>query len=297
MKIVIIILIIFYIDFTISMFLIFKKTKINNYYALIPFLNLYYYVVMCELKPIVLLIPIANIFLLIMLPYQLGYEFGQNKIISLLGFFFPLLFFPYIAFSKVEYIHKNYSKLNINSLEDIDKLEKEILENEKAEETYQNKENKKEKIKKDEKSNYVNNLITSIEDKSMQQNDELYQDEDLQVKKEKVKVTDLMISPSITDLNEDENVDSNNSIDELENKLNDNSKIKIEDISNYKEVKSQEEEVNVIAFGDLSSKKDEKEQKHELICPYCHASMIGFHKTCPGCGRNISNLMNDIQKD
>lgn len=297
--VILVISILFYIDFCISFVYIFKKAHINKKYALIPFYNLYQYTKICEMEPLILLIPIANIIFLLMIPFQLGHMFSQSKLISLAGCFFPFIFYPYLAFSRAEYIHKEMQKPFLRSIEDIDNLEQKLIHQEEQNESI---ENQPQYGKKAEKNNTINNVdryIKEIESNSQKKEDDYFTDEDLQVAKKNMGIQNLLknTNPEIEELDENEEIKSNEEINALEKNIIKNESIKVEDISNYQEVKKQEEEVNVIAFGNLSSKKNEKEQKHELICPYCHASMIGFHKTCPGCGRDISNLMNDIQKD
>lgn len=291
--ILIIYLIIMYIIFTISLYFILNKTDEKRIFGLIPIVNLFYYFKIIKIEWYYLIIPFVNIVFLISSPYKLGYEFNQSERSKTFGFFFPIIYFPYIAFSDCKYLRKKRNNLNLTSINDIDKLENKIKDD-------CNTENEKKSIikikekKKNLETNKIHDFINNIENISYE--DEYITDEEItktenNVTKNEFENKVIEISDGIYEI--DESIADYNSIDNIDriDELNIENNTDVLDKTEYKENKVETLEIEDIVF---NNKTDEKktELNKEFKCPNCNTLLIGSHKICPGCNKNIEDIMN-----
>lgn len=284
-------LIILSIIFFVSLFFIFKKCYIKGYYAFVPFFNIYEYMKICHLSWYWGFIPVVNIIVFFTSPYLLGYQFGQKEYVKILGIIFPILFFPYIAFSKATYIHPKIDTLNINSIEDVDRLEKKILMDIENEESFEGiTENKKVVKKKD-----ISNLQPSHKEILLDQLDKNYCNltngdiivDDIAIVAPDIKQEQNIIykDDDFVELNDykyDSNIDSIESLSEIEKiAIQSGTEVSI-DNNDYKEIKEEQKSNEEIAFA--------QREKRQLVCPKCGSSLIGATNICPGCGMDLKQL-------
>lgn len=299
MKIVLFIYcIIFYIVFSISLFFILSKTDEKRILGIIPIVNLFIYYKIIKVEWYYLLIPILNIVIFISSPYKLGYEFNQNETSKTLGVFFPIIYFPYIAFSDCKYLRKKRNYLGLTSIKDIEKLEKKI-EVQCNQEDYLEKNIKKyQKIKKKIKpiemqENNINSLISNLD--TIEYNDEYILDEDItqidnQITKNEFNDNVIEVSDGIFEIDEDiieyDRIENINRIEELN--INENTEVL--DKTEYKQVMPEQKEDVDIVFNNYEQKKGDINKEYK--CPNCNTLLIGHHKICPGCNKNIEEIMN-----
>lgn len=285
-------LVILLIVFIISLFFIFEKCYKKGYYALIPFFNIYEYMEICHLSWYWGFIPVVNVVVFFASPYLIGYQFGQKEYVRILGIICPVVFFPYIAFSNASYIHPKVDSLNINSVEDIDNLEKKIMIDIENEE--RNGLLKKENIKVNKKDNvapqesqkeiWLNQLDSNYS--NLAQDDVIVEDvvrinNDIALEQTKIYADADFVE--LDDFNYDLNVDSIKVVNEIEkNTIMQGKEIAI-DNNDYKEIKDEEKTNEEIAF-------DQKE-KRQLVCPKCGSSLIGATSICPGCGMDLKQTI------
>lgn len=289
-------LIVFCIVFVVSLYYIFGKANIVPNKAFIPGVNLYYFMKICNLSWWWILVPIINFLIFFFCPILIAYHFGQKRFIGIIGVFFPIPFYLFIAFSKkVKYIHKMMPDLNIKSIEDIDFLEKKII-------------NKVAEVSSDQLDDIIIN-DSSVLSRQRSEIDDFIQNIDstyANLSSEDVLVEDISFvnndleksnTPKDDTLREDvfeilddevDNVSLEN-IESLEkNSINNNTTEKF-DSSEYKELKEETQKVEDIAFNGVKTNSTVNQSK-ELTCPNCGSSLIGYHDFCPGCNMDIKHL-------
>jgi len=303
-----------------------KKLNMNWLFALIPFVNLYYYMKIIKLNPVWIFIPGFNIIVFIASPILLGYHFGLSYFLRDLGLFFPGLLFLYVAFNpKVKYIHRKLSDLNLNSYKDIDVLEKRIKE---EIDEYNNETDiiKKKKKRKKKKDNYVEpehkqNFVDELEQKLsiMQKDDVIVTDADLinlvsptlDKKEENKNREELLLDydyDEVSNLNSNDTFDDINEekvslegVNKIEKESIESNKKEIVDNAKYEELKEVEKSDTEIAFNidkkDLNDDKvitviDSKNSATSLKCPRCGSDLVGTIDHCPGCGADIRDIIN-----
>ena len=290
--IIIIYSIILYIVFSISLYFILNKTDEKRIFGIIPIVNLFYYFKIIQIDWYYLLIPFVNIIFIISSPYKLGYEFNQSELSKTLGFFFPIVYFPYIAFSDCRYLRKKRNNLNLTSIKDIDDLEKKVIND--CNNELDAKSIIKTKKKKNDEMNKINNFIDTIENTSYE--DEYILDEDLTTHENTVTKTEfenkvVEISDGIYEI--DESITEYNSVDNIDriDELSIDNPTDVLDKTEYKENKEETLEIEDIVFNNNPEEK-KTELNKEFKCPNCNTLLIGSHKICPGCNKNIEDIMN-----
>jgi hypothetical protein len=89
----------------VSLWKIFEKSGINAWIALIPLVNIYFFV-RIEFKKfswfyfLLFFIPIINIIIWLIFSMRLSHSFLRSKVYGFFLFLLPLIFIPHLAFSK-----------------------------------------------------------------------------------------------------------------------------------------------------------------------------------------------------
>lgn len=280
--------VIYYFIWSFSLFYIFPKAYINKWKALIPFVNIYEFVKLCRIDWYWGFVPVVNLIFFIVSPYLIGYEFSQKKHIKILGVLFPLWFFPYIAFSKASYIHKQLPKMNLNSIEDIDRLEKKIINANNnnqyttiIDSTFADNTDSKEHADTST-SNYYDalNKLEHSNDIAKLENTIVEDVYDIPVISNKTSSSESKNGNYGNFFEEADTMD--NYIADIENKIQNNNKVQNSDTAEYKEIETEKLSNEELAF---SNKKAQ-----DLVCPRCGSSLIGATNHCPGCGANIKEI-------
>lgn len=293
-----IIILIYSIELLICLPFIFKKEGIKPFYALIPFLNLYYYFKIIKTPFWTALVPIVNLVVLAVAPYLLAKQYECSKTIQKLSIIGSIFVIPYIAFSDKK--NKRFKTVYnpLKSILEIDEIDKDSIDAQIDDYVF-------EEIYDIEAENtYVSNVDTMI---SNIENDAISEDYGFDVD---VDNTMFASSEKATDLEKVNEIDSADvevfteedmleifdtvsesmnvtELEQLEDKM-ENSKVKIIDNAEYKEVEAEKLSDEAIAFGGETKNNIISESKNkELICPRCNSSLIGANDVCPGCGMKI----------
>ena len=116
---IVILFIISYVLIIVSLWKIFKKAGKPGWASIIPIYNIY---IMCEIAEkkwwyiLLLLIPIANIYAMIVLYNGLAKKFGKSGGFVVGMILLPIIFFPILAFSGSEPINVNQANNNLNDI-------------------------------------------------------------------------------------------------------------------------------------------------------------------------------------
>lgn len=274
------------VSWIISLWKIFEKEKINSYYSLIPFVNVYYYFKICKLPFWTIIVPIINLITLYCSGYIITKKYRCKKWQSILAIFFPFVMLPYIAFSNKTNIDIAIEERYVKNASEIDALESMLQKNSGLEldEEFVNTD-----VQNTE--NYNSSLISAIENEIIQ--DDFVYDEhqevesqfspvDLEVNEFKELDDDLNVNDlSISDMEKlEENMISENSIEKNISK----------DIKDYKEFKPSDE---AIAFGgdkQIENINAVQTKNDYLKCSRCGSSLVGSNGICPGCGAKIEDV-------
>ena len=275
--------------FIVCLYFILRKANYKGWLAIIPFANLYCYFEIIKVEWYYAYIPILNVIVMFLSPYLLGYQFNQKKPIRALGIFFPLFFFPYIAFSNAQYIHPAPPSLKLKTVNDIDVLEKEIIAAVEKEESgskivYEKKQVKNPKPEKTAKSKeleMVDNIDTQFQ--NIAQFDEDI--EDVMPTAVVTQKTEEIIPPEELEegLEDSDIIENIAEIEKIEKEGIEKGKDKQIDTNDYKELEQEQKSDEKIAFN--------QEKQTELTCPRCGSSLIGATTTCPGCGIDIRSIL------
>ncbi|MDE6142345.1 MAG: hypothetical protein K2G03_07045 [Bacilli bacterium] len=289
------------------MYFILRKDKKNKRLALIPIINIYQYLKICELPFWVVLIPLCNVVMLILSPIKLAKMYRCNKLETVLGIFFPFLFINYIAFSDMTNKRINEKKMYLPNQQSVDNLDRKlidlsngIIEPEEKEYIYFKK--KKNNDVEFLSSSMTEEFIDNIEKKSIYNdiNEDATKYEEI-VEQIEVLENDQKNTKSTIENNEiietldDARIDMTiKSLDNLsvleerniEKEKNDDGIDKNE----YKDFEGVKASNEAIAFG--GEKRKEKvysvqAKKDELKCSRCGSSLVGSNGFCPGCGAKI----------
>lgn len=302
MTIIIIILIVNYVLFCSGMYFLLRKEHKNKWLGLIPMINLFQYLKICELPFILIFIPLCNIVMLILSPIKLAKMYRCNIIETVFGLLIPTIFLNYIAFSDMtnkRIVEKNEYLPNQKS---VDKLDRELIDL--ANGIYPKRE--KEYIifrkRKKQKSKTVKNLSTQeyLDDLEAKVNNSV-QSEDITKYEEVLEQIDILeeeTEPQIKkdietldEINVDNIINSLDEIDKIEKKS-----IKTEkqdtgiDNNEYEEYKAFTPSNEAIAFGGEEKKENTysvQSKKDDLKCSRCGSSLVGAKGYCPGCGAKI----------
>lgn len=303
----IIISIINYILFCVGMYFILRKEKKNKNLALIPLVNIYQYLKICELPFLILLVPVCNIVMLILSPIKLAKMYRCNKVETVLGVFFPFLFINYIAFSDMtnkRIIEKKVYLPNQQSVDNLDKklidLSNGIIEPEEKEYIFFRK--KKNVAVDTISTSFTEEYIDNIEKKSINDNinedaskyEEILEQIEIMETDQKNQVLTNESEDFIETLDDakvDMTIKSLDNIDTLEEmsiqKEKSDDGIDKNEYKDFEGVKSSNE---AIAFGGEERKEkvySVQTKKDELKCPRCGSSLVGANGFCPGCGSKI----------
>ena len=292
-KILIIYSIIYGVILIISLFKLFIKEGYKGWYAFIPLYNMYIYFKIAQLPFIYFFVPFINIFMLILIPYNLCKIYGVKDFLCYLALLFPFIFIPYIAFSKLEnktkVIEVSYdflkTKKDIDDLENSLKIDTDdntvVNDNQRTERNTSNdvdvmEENKDQidVIRYDRDDDAYVEDEESVESISKETHENILKDEE-----------------ELIDIEDEENVLSYGEIDKLDKEIEQNSNVDIKMQQDIKDFEKDGPSVNAIAFGG----KDEKEnlaqaKKEEHKCPRCGSDLVGATDRCPGCGLELKNI-------
>ena len=313
-----------YIIFTIALYFILIKENKKAYKAFVPLINIIEFGNIVHIPFMLFLIPILNIFPIILCPYKLFKQYRYNSLNSFLSILLPDIFVMLLALGDHTNKDRQRNEHYIRSLTDLDELDKKMIK-------VNNTEKKLSKYKlfrfiKDFKDKYnypdwrhikkvnstIEKKIKTIEDsiKNNSTYDELILDTtDIQVNENKEK---YVVEESVEDII-DENIDALETLEEEKvdqsikslDEINTLEKEQIKnekrstnvDTNDYKDYKGIQKSDIAIAFG--SKQQDEKlaKQKNETkinkhVCPKCGASLVGAKDYCPGCNTPIEQLFN-----
>lgn len=274
------------ITFFISLWGIFKKEKIKSYYALIPFVNIYYYFKICNIPFWTFFIPLVNIITLCCAPYVITKIYMCKKWQSILAIFFPFVFLPFIAFTNKRNVNWFIDEKYVYNLNDIDQLEKSLV----SQNGYEiDDDSEKINASKNSKEKMIFDSVISDIENNVQQDEYIYEDD---IVKHDIFNDTMQNVDSFKELDDNINIEELNisNIDNLEEKIkiDTSTEKKIEkNIKEYKEFGATNE---AIAFG--GEKRIEnihavQTKKDELKCPRCGSSLVGARNFCPGCGTKI----------
>lgn len=314
LNVFIVLSIVYFIILIICLYFIFKKENINKYYAFIPFVNLYFYYQIVNIPFLIIFVPVLNILAQILSIYNLLRTYGYNKVIGMLGVLFPYIFFPIVALSSHKNIYiKHKKELFVKTTKDIDSLENKLKHNVNTN-NFDIYGNHYEQIKDTSKLNKnfktrIDNKINTIESNAMIQDnyDDLLYSDEVREDKNKVKIdkkdilNDDIVSDMDTMIEIPDNTDiRNQSLIDFTDNIDNNTDIKVIDNADYKEYKSASKDVAQIAFGGKKQDKSisdykstSKDVEVDLRCPYCQSSLVNSNGICPGCARNVSNIINE----
>ena len=284
-----------------TLYMMYKKENIKPWYAFIPFFNVYDYFRILNIPFYLIFIPIVNLITLYFANYRLAKVYNTEKYISVLSFIIPFITTPYIIFSNKYNLPKKVDRRVIKSIQDVDKIEERLInENNNS---YDITNNVQTTPLDDSYESNIDHTIEQIESNAI--TDDFYEDllymennstEATQITNENIETIDE-IKDSIVDIQDI--IDSNDirveGISSMEEKIEAGSQKDIIDNSNYKEYKEEQKGLSTIAFG--GTNKDSKEENYKTEskehnrCPYCKSILDINSKTCPGCGRDVSNLV------
>lgn len=301
----IIYLIIGIIVFSVSMYKIFKKDKIKGYYAFIPFLNLYYYSKIVEIRFWLFLIPISNVVILLASTFLLSDRYGLKKWLCILSIFFPYFFLLYLAFSNKQPRMRIKIEPFVQTNLDIDKLEQKLEHN-------TNDDFEVSSQSKEVANNFVSTVeekLNKIEDNAISEDyeDQLYIVSGINNEKKisQDKKKDEVVETLNDDINIIDTFDSNDlrsiGMDLKEKEIEENSKKEVEESDEQKEYEEVGPNVETVAFGGATKNRSVAEVRSEsktedLKCPNCGSSLVGSNGTCPGCGRDVSKFIFENRK-
>ena len=292
---------IYSIELMVCLYFIFKKENIIQWYAFIPFLNIYHYFKIVKTPFWTIFIPLVNLVVLGAVPYKLAKQYDCKKWI--INWSIPLSIFviPYVAFSDL--INKDIKK-KINPLKsvlEIDEIDKanseEEIVNLMFEEYFT-----PDVVQEVDYLSTVDNMIKNIEDNAIK--DDYFLDDnvsDFEVNTT-IAATDLekvnqIDSADILDITEEDMLEifdkvpeslGADDIDELEKRMVDPNATVIVDNAEYKEIEEAAKSNEAIAFGGDDKRINLVAAKtNEHVCPRCGSSLLGAAGSCPGCGAQI----------
>ena len=152
-KLLIVYSIIKYIIFTIALYFILIKENKKAYKAFIPLINIIEFGNIVHIPFMLFLIPILNIFPIILCPYKLFKQYRYNSLNSFLSIFLPDIFVILLALGDHTNKDRQRNEHYIRSLTDLDELDKKMIKVNKN--NKKEKENKSNEKEKDNKNNWV----------------------------------------------------------------------------------------------------------------------------------------------
>ena len=284
-------IIIYFIIWTVSMWFILIKEEKKPWYSLIPFYNMYLYFKICDLPFILFFIPIINLVTLLLMPYNLAREYQCKSWMRYIAILVPFIIIPYIAFSNLQNRNKKVSFDYLKFGKDVDNLEDSLKII--TDDNYIEDDNKsipfkqKNKDVKSKESEFIDSLVFSKAD------DEYIEDEE-HIEYKETHIDEIKAKPEeeLVDLEDDNNQLDLNEIDDLDNDVNVSSQTEVKIEQDIKDFEKEGPSVTAIAFGGKDEHENMTESKaKDLKCPYCNSSLVGSNGTCPGCGKDVSNIV------
>ena len=272
-----VLLVLYYVMMNVVLWMLFTKDKITPWYSVIPFYNYYLIFKTCRLPFIILFVPLANIVLLVMLPYRITKQYQGNKYLKVGTVLFPPLLL-YIAFGK-QFTNKDirYQPNFLKTVDDVNELEKKLVKDT----DYIIDDSETIQINKEPVS-HINNFVDKIEEQIVNDNF-VYDDEIVVAPKEEKKVEEII----------DLNIEELNSMDDLD-RLEKDMELRASINNDREEVNAEEQKSYIsdsaIAFGGKQKQEESTfAKKDEQKCPRCGSSLVGaLNNICPGCGAPIN---------
>lgn len=303
MLIIILLIIINHILFSIAMYFILRKEKKNKILGLIPIVNVYEYLKICELPFILFFVPVCNVVMLFLSPLKFANMYRCNKLETFLGFLFPVLLLNYVAFSDMMNKRIIWENRYLPNQASVDALDKKLIDLSNGIVEPPEKEyiffRKKVTQKDTMKGMTTEEFIDNIENKSLEAN----KVEDPSRFEEVIEQVEVMEEPkkldkkveqsveTMDDINVDATIKSLENIDELEEKAIDKEKMDDGvDKNEYKKYEGTKASDEAIAFGGTARKEQvaaSDGNDRDLKCPRCGSSLVGANGFCPGCGMKI----------
>ena len=272
-----VLLVLYYIMMNAVLWMLFTKDKITPWYSVIPFYNYYLIFKICRLPFIILFVPLANIVLLVMLPYRITKQYQGNKYLKVGSVLLPPILL-YIAFDK-KFTNKDhrYQPNFLKTIDDVNELESKLVKDS----DYIIDDSETVQINKEPVS-HINNFADKIEEQIINDNF-VYDDEIVVAPKEEKKVEEII----------DLNIEELNSLDDLD-RLEKDMELRASINNDREEVNAEEQKSYIsdsaIAFGGKQQQEESTfAKKDEQKCPRCGSSLVGaMNNICPGCGAPIN---------
>ena len=286
--------------FSIAMYFILRKEKKNKILGLIPIVNVYEYLKICELPFILFFVPVCNVVMLFLSPIKFARMYRCNKLETFFGLLFPTIFLNYVAFSDMMNKHIVLDGNYLPNQVAVDKLDKELIDLANGIEKPKEKDyiffHKKITQKKTMKGLSTDEFIDDIENRSIAANQnespERFEGIIEQVELvEEEKPIEKVVEETLDEINVDATIKSLENIDELEAQAIDKDKKDDGvDKNEYKGYEDAQKSDEAIAFGGKEQKENResiKTKNDEHRCPRCGSSLVGATGFCPGCGMKI----------
>lgn len=285
---------------------IYSNEKINKYYSLIPIYHFYHITKMIKLPYYLIFIPIVNLITLRIIPYKISKIYNVSKRLNNICLLFPLITLPYIVFSnKYKILHKKNIRF-LRTVKDVENIENKLENDINNNAIYDDEIDYQVKDNNQNFESTIDKRIDTIEKNAIQ--DDFYNELimlESNNEKKNVEIKDSNEDNQIVDNYEiqdlfDNNDIRNNSIETIENKIEEAKNRTIIDNANYKEYKEDEKKLTTIAFGGIEQ-NDKTEQSamqrkdDKLRCPHCGSELDNNSITCPGCGKNVAKNVYDIK--
>lgn len=274
--------ILYYLVFVISAFKIFEKEGYNPLFSLIPGLNFWIYLKVCNLPVWTLLVPGVNIIVIFFSTYCLTYQYRFNRVICMTSIFLPIIFLPIIAFSKRQNINTVYDQSYVKSISDIDKIENSLIDKLQDNVTINNDSIIETGLIKEHTDLLEQIDNTNFEEQLIYDDDTIVQENVIQKNEE---VTDIieLDDIEISDL-------SINKLDEFEDNIISSNNIEQKISQNLEEYSNTNISNETIAFGgknQIENINGVQAKNDELKCSRCGSSLVGSNGYCPGCGLKL----------
>ena len=207
---------------------------------------------------------------------------------------------PYMVFSNKYELYKIKDDRYLRTVADVDKVEERLERESRESSTYEDR-TKVDNLLDTSYHSKVDDKIETIEDNAIQ--DDVEEQLLMMESNKEAEKVDLMKDnvETIVDNVEIQDLFSNsdlrvNTAEAIDSKVEEASNKKIVDNADYKEYKEKDKNVTTIAFGGASqNEKIEKariESKgNDLKCPHCGSNIDGSNGVCPGCGKDVTNVL------
>ena len=288
----------FLISLIASLYYFYKKEGIKEYYAFIPFYNVYHYFKIIRLPYYLVFIPIVNLITLYLSGYKLAEVYRAEKKIKTLSLIVPIAMIPYMIFSNKYELYKPKDVRFLKNVHDVDLVEERLERESQKEQIYDG--NTIEKVVDSNYESKVADKINTIEQNAIQDDVEeqlLMMESNKEFKKIETKQEKEEAIIDNTDIQDLFGTDLRlNTVDNIDIKVEEASKKKIVDNAEYKEYKEEDKDVKTIAFGGTSQDQKIENARMErkdtgFKCPHCGSELSGSNGICPGCGKDVSSIV------